>query len=227
MSQLPPRTMEYAAPQMYSREFVPSHGRARLARIFLWISIGVAAVTTAASIAFGLLVDIEQMQATNVVPSWFWPFAIATGVIGLISFILVVVVMILYLRWQYQAQCNLYAIGRTPEYTPGWGVGYWFIPIMNLFRPYQNLKDLTSKSHPDLAPFPTLGLYWTCWLCSNIVANISGRVSEVWLWFGIGLNVAAFVCQVVAAVLLVKLMNYVVEGQAAQTGSAEHIRAYR
>jgi hypothetical protein len=55
--------------------------------------------------------------------------------------------IVCWLMWQHRAYSNLQRIGsRDTEYTPGWSVGYWFIPIVNLVRPYQITSELYRRS---------------------------------------------------------------------------------
>jgi len=35
---------------------------------------------------------------------------------------------------------------RESRFTPGWAVGYWFVPFVNLVRPYQIVADLWLRS---------------------------------------------------------------------------------
>lgn len=60
--------------------------------------------------------------------------------------------------------------------TPRWAVGYYFIPILNLWKPFSAMKEIRSASHGnDNAMKNILGLWWTFWLISNFVANLSTR----------------------------------------------------
>ncbi|MDR3232742.1 MAG: DUF4328 domain-containing protein [Planctomycetaceae bacterium] len=44
--------------------------------------------------------------------------------------------------WTYRIVKNAHAMSAVPlRFGPGWAVAYWFIPILNFFRPYQALAD--------------------------------------------------------------------------------------
>lgn len=79
-----------------------------------------------------LLESAERLQQINVVQF----------LIGGLSFFY-------FCRWWYKAHRNLRILGRDPKYSQGWAVAYWFIPIVNLFRPYQVAKELWIQSTPD------------------------------------------------------------------------------
>lgn len=53
---------------------------------------------------------------------------------------------VVFLTWLYRAHQNLRAIGARPEHTAGFAVGCWFIPIGNLWLPYQVVADVWRNS---------------------------------------------------------------------------------
>jgi hypothetical protein len=54
-----------------------------------------------------------------------------------------------FLMWVYAAHKNLPALGTPhPQFTPGWAVGWFFIPIMNFFKPCQAIMELAEGSDP-------------------------------------------------------------------------------
>ena len=63
--------------------------------------------------------------------------------IALLSLIPGLAVMVLGPMFSYRSNANLRSLGvHNLEYTPGWCAGYWFIPIANLFRPYQATREV-------------------------------------------------------------------------------------
>jgi hypothetical protein len=88
--------------------------------------------------------------------------------------------------WFYRAYKNL-AFLRTPNlnYTPGWAAGAFYVPILNLFRPYQIAQETWQASDPDILT-PSwrradrswiIRCWWTFWIIGNILANISMRLT--------------------------------------------------
>ena len=76
-----------------------------------------------------------------------------------------------FLIWLYQARANLRSFGiRRLSYSRGWVVGGFLVPGLNLFRPYQVIREVARASDPsDLDAFawrqvraPRLLLLW--WL---------------------------------------------------------------
>ena len=101
------------------------------------------------------------------------------GLLALAQLGLRLLCVILFLVWLHRAFKNLPVIGaKYLEFTPGWAVGWWFVPFANLFKPYQIIKELYASS--DLAANPdsegtteNVGLWWGTFLCANIVLRIA------------------------------------------------------
>jgi Domain of unknown function (DUF4328) len=106
------------------------------------------------------------------------------GGIGLTQAAAFIASAILWLMWLHSAYGNLFQVGRrTADETPGWAVGYWFIPILNLFRPYRIVKELWLRSadmnmEPEVKELPAphlISLWWGTWILDNIVGRIVFR----------------------------------------------------
>jgi hypothetical protein len=127
---------------------------------------------------------------------------IALAVLVFVTVLLNIVGMVLYCVWIYRANKNARALGaRGMTITPGWAVGFHFIPILNLFKPYQAAKEIYQASGPDVGPedwqaSPAPGWilgWWLTWLLANFMANIDFRMGmsedpailEISPWFGL------------------------------------------
>lgn len=103
-------------------------------------------------------------------------FALPAMVVGLGSIILV-------LQWIYRANYNARALGAARmEFTPGWAVGWYFIPIANFWKPYQAMKEICQASlrpsrwWQEKAP-ALLPLWWGLWLLTSGAGGISWTIS--------------------------------------------------
>lgn len=73
-------------------------------------------------------------------------------IIGRLQFALHWFTVVLFGCWIVRANRNVRALGAGGlRITPGWAVGYFFIPIINLWRPYQAMKDLWQASHTPVS----------------------------------------------------------------------------
>jgi hypothetical protein len=76
--------------------------------------------------------------------------------------------------WIYRANYNARQLGATGmTFTPGWAVGWYFIPIANLWKPYQAMKEIWKASaapaHWNDQP---RGSIWPWWWGSFLFNNI-------------------------------------------------------
>jgi hypothetical protein len=109
---------------------------------------------------------------------------IRQGIIGLIQLVLFIMVGVFILMWIYRANNNARALGTTEmEYTPGWSVGWYFIPIANLVKPYSAMKEIwKASSNPkdwnNQPVSPLLGWWWFFWIVSNALGRASYKLSS-------------------------------------------------
>ncbi|HYU57511.1 MAG TPA: DUF4328 domain-containing protein [Actinomycetota bacterium] len=75
------------------------------------------------------------------------------GVIGGLADLVGLTLIVLWLVWQHRSQSNLRALGMQDlRYTPGWAVGWWFIPVANIWMPYLTVRELWRASDPAAGP---------------------------------------------------------------------------
>lgn len=104
-------------------------------------------------------------------------------VVGILQMAIYIIAGILILMWIYRANYNARRLGADDmEFTPGWSVGWYFIPIANLWKPYQAMKEIwkasadpqswKTQSVPSLLPW-----WWFFWIVSGMLGNASLRLS--------------------------------------------------
>lgn len=99
------------------------------------------------------------------------------GAIGLLQLGVYVVTAVVFCVWIVRSQKNVWAFGYPQEITPGWAVGWFFIPIANLWKPYQAMKALWLSSVPNRSHAPLLPIWWTFWVLSAFIGRISFKTS--------------------------------------------------
>jgi hypothetical protein len=102
-----------------------------------------------------------------------------------IAYLLVFVVSgILILKWLHRANYNSRQLGaKNMEFTPGWSIGYYFVPIMNLWKPYMAMKELwkASVNPKDWNNQITPGLlpqWWGLWIVTGLLGRIIFKLSK-------------------------------------------------
>ena len=104
--------------------------------------------------------------------------------VGIVQLVIFVVAGILILMWIYRANFNAHQLGGSGmEFTPGWSIGWYFIPISNLWKPYQAMKEIwkASKNPQDWQIQEVSSLlpwWWFFWIVSNIFGNASFRMAR-------------------------------------------------
>lgn len=88
-----------------------------------------------------------------------------------------------YLSWLYAAAQNAQLLGaRAPRTKPWDAVFCWFVPLLNLIRPYDVVRAIYSRSEPRTARIEgdwvaqfgfVFPLWWGCWIASFFVDGIS------------------------------------------------------
>jgi len=91
--------------------------------------------------------------------------------------ILFLITVIVFGRWIYLAQKNLPELdARYLRFGPGWSVGVFFVPVLNLWAPYQAMGDLAKASRDprtwQLEDTPLLILvWWILWLLKQFIGD--------------------------------------------------------
>jgi hypothetical protein len=117
------------------------------------------------------------------------------GVIGSLQLLVTLATAGVFLTWFYRAYKNLSRVGvRGLKYSPGWAVGGFFVPLLNLERPYEMMRELwfrsyppalgesdgTPEGHSSSSERPTVALvgwWWGLFLLSGILGRISTRIT--------------------------------------------------
>ncbi len=141
----------------------------RLKRLQLFVSIVIAAYLVIALADFGAQFwaisnrgnltadDMDMLQAVDAIYAFM--FFASAAIIAL---------------WIYRAHSNLLLAGISGlEITPGWAVGYFFIPFANLVMPFRAMRQLWQASYDTSAPLdetPSLvGLWWGLFIGGGIM----------------------------------------------------------
>lgn len=113
--------------------------------------------------------------------------SVTAGIVGiamLLNLLVFIASAVMISMWIHRAHANLFAAHLEGlEYTPGWSVGWFFVPFANLVKPFQAMRELYNRSHGrddgHKAPSPgELTTWWGCYLAGSIAGNISFRLDN-------------------------------------------------
>jgi hypothetical protein len=222
--------------------FVPANGSARWTKGLLLATL----VLSVVGIASGLLqIDLLSRAASEGISE-----AEAASndtrqqVVGVLQGVVYLGTAVAFLTWFYRVHKNLSALrNRSLKYSPGWAVGGFFVPFLNLVRPFQVMCEVWHGSDPDgverdsaperaairdqLGTPALVGWWWALFLISGIAGNIVTRMS-----FSADLTLqklqvlsVLLVCSdlldVLAAIVAVRLVSRVTDRQSER---AERVR---
>lgn len=158
-------------------------------------TVGAAAIV--AAVVLGLLGQLSAATLGQPNGSEHLAAALAFALVGLLGSAVHLFASVLFLVWTHNAALNVRAFGQGGfEFTPGWCVGWWFIPIASLWKPYQALKEIWRASDPEavgtesrqtwqLRETPALfPLWWASYLGSGFIGAIGGLVVAIGTWSG-------------------------------------------
>lgn len=101
----------------------------------------------------------------------------------LANWLILILTYVVFGTWIYRAAANVDAASVPGfRFTPGWAVGWHFVPIANLFKPFGAMRQIWNASHGNETGDLDRGnalltLWWTCWIVTSIVANYVFRLS--------------------------------------------------
>jgi Domain of unknown function (DUF4328) len=158
--------------------YIPLRGRAQ--------AVTVVFVISAALYAVAVFSDVLELRLMNrIIAGEEVTDAEATAnddrqaTIGLVELVLFVAAAVVFIRWMYAAYRNVDVVAPAERrYSPGWAIGSWFVPILNLFRPKQMINDIWragGRDYSDAQPGWLLLGWWLLFLLSSWIVNASAR----------------------------------------------------
>jgi len=196
---------------------------------------------------FSILVGLGQLLNPNavldldedgVVSVWL----MLQSVVALLQFPLYILTIVAFLVWLNRSHKNLLALRPSHlNFSSGWAVGWWFIPFLALYKPFQVVREVWWESDPDipeeqmfltesLHSAPTyMGVWWTFWLISNFANNIAGRIFDPDRTdnvFAVGIVfIVSSVLTIIAGVLAIQVVRDVTARQAARHANVRTIES--
>lgn len=157
------------------------------------LALLVVRLTSSTMLQFGEYLKLAYDDASRGLPApsslgvpapsaWFY-------LLGLIAVAAVIVSLI----WQHRAAAAGRALGIPSDYSPAWGVGSWFVPVVNYWFPYQAIRDCLPAGDPHRR---VVLWWWLAWIVGGSVgfaAFVAGFFSS---GLAVGLSIPAAVAYV-------------------------------
>jgi len=146
------------------------------------------------------------------------------GIVAIFQILLRVLTIVFFLIWLYQAFKNLSALAaQNLEFSPGWAIGWWFIPFANLVKPYQVISELWNASDSDYDPelflsnkigTPSIiGWWWGLFIIGGIIGRISDILSDKSLSYSLIALMIYCVLHGIAAFLILTIIRKITQEQ--------------
>jgi hypothetical protein len=160
--------------------------------------------------------DVAYLEGTPNFGAFF------AGLTGLAQLVVYVATVVLFLVWQHRAYKNLRAFASRTDFSPGWSIGCWFVPLIHLVLPYQAVKEIWIKSDPAVdfssgyanmsegtRSTALVGVWWLFWIVSNIAGRVyfslsggGNEVSDAASRAGLASNILALIAALLAAAVV-------------------------
>lgn len=169
-----------------SLDLKPNNERAKILLSMIWIVLGLEILSLVSSglqynllhaVSNGRELTSEAAKAND----------LREQIISIIYLIAYIISGITFIMWFRRAYYNLHLKVKNLSSTEGWAAGCWFVPFVNLYRPYQIMKELyeetkkyiVGKDESSQVDLTTkfLGIWWTLWIINGILGQIIFRLS--------------------------------------------------
>ncbi|MEZ4371276.1 MAG: DUF4328 domain-containing protein [Polyangiaceae bacterium] len=132
--------------------------------------------------------------------------------------------IVLFSMFVYRANHNARRLGaKRMRFTPAWTVGWFFVPIFNLVRPYGAVREIwqvSGKRTSATAETPGFLLFWWwTWIASVVLERLSFRFDQETLELytnSLWVDIAAQATRILAAVLAFAVLRAIHERQQAR-----------
>ena len=208
--------------------FHDPRGYARAARIAvtIWLAgslgYGGAALYSIVAINAHLAGETPEWGALETVDQ-------VSQITGILYMVLTLACVVLVGMWIYRTNKNAWQVSDGMTVKPGWAVGSFFIPFLNLIRPFTGMRETWQASHfpgdPGAEPVPVLmRIWWGAWLVNGVLGQVSFRLSmraqtlEDFLLVG-QIDAVGMIVDIVAGTSLLWIMRRI-------TAAQSHFRDY-
>ncbi|MDR0801655.1 DUF4328 domain-containing protein [Fluviicola sp.] len=108
--------------------------------------------------------------------------------IAIAMFLIYIGVAIVFIQWFRRAYYNLHQLSNSLSHSEGWAAGAWFVPFINLVRPFNIMKEMMYISEhilvranlvqEDRNRERSVGIWWTLWIIVSILSNINAQIQS-------------------------------------------------
>ncbi|MBU2929920.1 DUF4328 domain-containing protein [Winogradskyella psychrotolerans] len=156
----------------------PNLKRAKLAKIFIWAVMALDILSIVSSyLQYNLLLDFQNNEFIS--DEMLESNDLREQLVAYLYLVVFIISAVTFIQWFRRAYYNL-NIRANCDHSEGWAAGSWFVPIISLYRPYQIMKEMATKStqlinlktsQQNIVKTSTIGIWWTLWIISNYIGS--------------------------------------------------------
>ena len=174
-----------------SRPYVSAHGRAQVV-VFLFLAFIAVSLFSVFSNLLQISFLTDALAGGGVSEESAERNDMRQRASAILLVAVYVALVVAFLLWLHRAAKNLPALSNPQshiEYTPGWAVGWFFVPLAHLFMPYKAVREVWQKSDPAIrtetdraftpdAASPLLLFWWLSWVAMSVISRITSRLGR-------------------------------------------------
>lgn len=160
----------------------PNYQRAKNAIILIWIMLGLEIISFVSGyFQYRLLQTIAKGGEISMTAARMNDMR--EKIIGIIYLLTYIVSAVIFIQWFRRAYFNLHQKVEHLSYSEGMAAGCWFIPFVNLYRPYQIMRELYRETRLinsiDYNSKTTryINWWWGLWITNGVFGQIIFRTS--------------------------------------------------
>ena len=163
----------------------PNKKRAEIAQFFIWAVMGIELLSIGSSYLQILLLNALQI-GEEVTDLMIESNDNREQLMGIAYTVFMAMSAFTFIQWFRRGYYNL-SLRTSIEHGEGWAAGSWFVPLMNLFRPYQIMKELSTKTtnlinkksiHFTQNNTTLISVWWSLWIFGNYAGRLLTRASN-------------------------------------------------
>lgn len=188
---------------------------ARTVLLWVWIQMGATAVSMISGVVLFAAASAEAGPSLDTVQT-------VDVMINLAYVAVFAVGSVLGLKWIHRVNMNAHVMAPDLTITPPWAIGWYFVPIATLFKPFKAMKETWQAScdPQDWRSVPTPGwmrVWWGFWIASSVIDQANSWVDPSGdldlIRFGEVVGLVSGVLNLVACVYFAKLVRALTERQ--------------
>lgn len=215
--------------------FISTKSISKAVKTLLYIGIGFSLISVVLSyVQLTLSPDILEAGGEPSPDEMILAFALMGVYFLVLSVYLVTIVT--FLIWLHCSYKNLLAFGANGlKASPGWAVGYWFIPILNLFKPLFIVNEVWNNSdyrqggthrisYSNTSSPKLHTSWWFAWIVSNVSDRIGSRMilnpsDSTTAYSGHLIIILSEIASILAAFCLIKIVANITQRQEANAAN--------